>query len=122
MFDFDSQLMDIGLPLPAIQKVENVEITIPSFRKKSALHSSLPACTDCDKCQLLGDAWTEIRRLHGELEAQERHQRFRPSAGSTTRKMTLNSTEQIQRQNHSSSTGNEQPSTSEGPTSIPMDI
>src|SRR5688500_6053356 len=88
MFDYDSQLMDIGLPLPAIQKVENVEIVIPSFRRKPSM-LELPSTVDCHGCHSQqNDQWSDIRRLHGDLESQERYQRFRPQTGSTARKMT----------------------------------
>ena len=94
MFDYDAQLMDIGLPLPTIQNVENVEIAVPSFRRRPALldnHSTSELCSHCKKaefeeCKL----WADIRRLHGELERQERQNRcIRPSNGGTalTRKL-----------------------------------
>jgi hypothetical protein len=83
MFDYDAQLMDIGLPLPAIQKVENVDIDIPSYRRwcpseLTTLRDAPP--NQCQICQNNGggseDHWAEIRRLHGDLEVQERQQRF----------------------------------------------
>uniref|UniRef100_A0A914I6L2 Uncharacterized protein n=1 Tax=Globodera rostochiensis TaxID=31243 RepID=A0A914I6L2_GLORO len=89
MFDYDAQVMDIGLPLPSIQKVENVEIVIPSFRKKSGLLPGFCSpSTDCDRCRLSGE-WDEIRRLHADLEQQEKNLRFRPPLGlSVSRKPT----------------------------------
>jgi hypothetical protein len=91
MFDYDAQLMDIGLPLPTIQNVENVEITVPSFRRRPLIcNDSSDICLHCqseEECKI----WKDIRRLHGELESQERLNRcIRPSNGGTglTRKLT----------------------------------
>ncbi|KAL3093082.1 hypothetical protein niasHT_022532 [Heterodera trifolii] len=82
MFDYDAQVMDIGLPLPTIQKVENVEIVIPSFRKKCGLLSDFSlSTTECERCRL-AEEWEETWRLHAELEQQEKNLRFRPPLGS----------------------------------------
>lgn len=89
MFDYDAQLMDIGLPLPTIQNVENVEIAVPSFRRRPAIldNHSNGICSHCqnvaggEECKM----WSDIRRLHGELENQERLNRcIRPYNCSTT--------------------------------------
>nr|CAD2150242.1 unnamed protein product [Meloidogyne enterolobii] len=95
MFDYDAQLMDIGLPLPTIQNVENVEIAVPSFRRRPAILDNHSETNSCKHCQNMEGGqeciiWTDIRRLHGELESQERQNRCaRPSnCGTITRKLT----------------------------------
>jgi len=68
-FDYDTQVMNIGLP--SLQNLDCQEIAIPSFRKIPSQCIDRKSTKDCVHCTV-DDPWSDILKLHSQLEAQER--------------------------------------------------